>query len=115
MTTQDIFFNLGEVTDGDTYFRVPFRCTVRGLSGVTSADCSDETFTVSSGSDDIGTLTFPDEVAYESAGAGYGGYTPDSTNGDKVLDKGAVLQITTDDDTAQAFLTLELDPFGRKA
>lgn len=115
MTTQDIFFNLGEVTNGDTYFRVPFRCTVRGLSGVTSANCQNETFTISSGSDDIGTLAFPDHADYSSAGEGYGGYTPDSDNGNKVLDKGDVLKITTDDADAQAFLTLELDPFGRKA
>lgn len=115
MTTQDIFFSLGKVDDDNTFFRVPFRCTVRNLSGVTAADCRDETFTISSGGDDIGTLTFPDEAAYASEGDAHGGYSPDSTHGDKVLDKGDVIQVTTADATAAAFMLLELDPFGRKA
>ena len=116
MTTQDIFFEVGKASDTAAYFITPYRCTVRDVTGVVAANSRDKDFTIKKGNDTIGTLEVPDEEAYASAGAGItGAYSPDETNGDMVLDKGNVLTIATTDETADAYIFLELDPFGRKA
>ena len=115
MATQDIFFEIGKASDTAAYFITPYRCTVRNMTGVVVANSRDKDFTVKKGVTTIGTMEVPDAAAYESAGAGVSGvYSPDSTNGNLVLDEGDVLTIETADGTAEAYIFLELDPFGRK-
>jgi hypothetical protein len=110
--THAMAFAAGALT---TYFQVPYRCTLRGLSGSVDADPGDgETVTVykDTGSVELGTLTFGSGIA---AGA-KGTFAANATYGDTVLAAGDLLKIVTSTaSAANLTLTIELDPHALKA
>jgi hypothetical protein len=116
MTTQDITFEIGRVSVDDADgipFVVPYRCTVRKVDGAfVGAGTALAEFTVQKDAVLIGTLAFPDATAANTPAEAY---TPDPDNGGMVLEKGDVIVFATDALTTTAFLTVELDPFARKA
>lgn len=111
--THTIAFAAGAVTE---YFRVPYRCTLRGVSGIVQADPGDgETITVTGGATvaaatALGTLTFGTDIA---AGA-IGTWAADATTGTTVLESGSYLKLVTSAAAAaKCDLIIELDPFAR--
>jgi len=100
-----------------TYFQVPYRCTVRGISGIVQADPGDaETITITGGATiseatvAIGVLTFGTNIA---AGA-VGTWAADTTTGGTVLEKDSYLKLVTSAAAnAVCNLNIELDPYAR--
>lgn len=100
-----------------TYFYLPYRCTVRNISGIVQEDPGDEEAitvtgeaTVDGDSTNIGVLTFGTEIA---AGA-IGTWTPDATAGDTVLEAGTFLKfVTSTASAANCDIDIELDPYAR--
>ena len=100
-----------------TYMAVPYRCTMRNLTGIVQADPGDsETVTVTYGtaaascSTAIGVLTFGSSIA---AGA-VGTWAADASTGDTVMASGGFLKfVTTAGAAAQCDLDVELDPYCR--
>jgi len=108
-----IAFASGALT---TYFYVPYRCTLRSISGIVQADPGDgETVTVTYGTTvaaatAMGTLTFGTDIA---AGA-IGTWAADATTGDTVMAAGSYLKfVTSAAATAVCDLNIELDPYAR--
>lgn len=111
--THSISFAAGAVTE---YWQVPYRCTVRKVSGIVQADPGDaETITVTGGATTaaataIGVLTFGTDIA---AGA-VGTWAADATTGMTVLAAGSYLKfVTSAAAAAKCDLIIELDPFAR--
>jgi len=99
-----------------TYFQVPYRCTIRKISGIVQADPGDdETITVTGGATvaaatNLGILTFGETIA---AGA-VGSWVADATDGGTVLEEGSFLKFVTSDASAAVVnLDIELDPYAR--
>ena len=108
-----IAFAAGALT---TYFYVPYRCTLRSISGIVNADPGDaETVTVTYGATvaaatAMGVLTFGTDIA---AGA-IGTWTEDATTGGTVMAEGSYLKfVTSAAATAVCDLDIELDPYCR--
>ena len=107
-------FATGAVT---TYFRVPYRCTVRDVNAIVQADPGDdETITVTyeptvgGDSTAIGTLTFGNDI---SAGA-IASWTANTSTGDTVIDEGGFLKMVTSAAAeADCDVDIELDPYAR--
>jgi hypothetical protein len=99
------------------YMAVPYRCTLRNVLAALQGDPGDsganEITVKDSAGDTLGVVAFGDDVAAGDTGT----FTPDSTNGNKVLEKGSVIEIETATATAaaDAHLSVEFDPYGRKA
>lgn len=112
--THTITFATGAVTE---YFRVPYRCTLRGVSGVVQADPGDaETITVTGGATvatattALGTLTFGTDIAAGATGT----WAANATTGSTVLEAGAFLKLVTSAAAAaKCDMIIELDPFAR--
>lgn len=100
-----------------TYFRIPYRCTVRDINAIVQADPGDaETITVTHeptvGGDStaIGTLTFGSDI---SAGA-VATWAANSSTGDTVLEGGGFLKfVTSAAAAANCDIDIELDPYAR--
>jgi len=98
-----------------TYFIVPYRCTLRDLTGIVQADPGDdETVTVTTEPTvggtgiDLGVLTFGNDIAAGAVGA----WVADTTTGDTVVEAGAFLKfVTTAAATAILDINIELDPY----
>lgn len=109
-----IAFAAGALT---TYFYVPYRCTLRAISGIVQGDPGDaETVTVTGGATvatattALGVLTFGTDIA---AGA-IGTWAADATTGDTVLEAGSYLKFVTSAAAAAVCdLDIELDPYAR--
>ncbi len=107
-------FAAGAVT---TYFRLPYRCTVRDINAIVQADPGDaETITVTheptvgGTSTAIGTLTFGSTIA---AGA-IAVWAANATTGATVLEAGTFLKFVTSAAAAAACdIDIELDPYAR--
>lgn len=108
MFQKSISFAESAVTE---YFAVPYRCTVRKVSGIVQADPGDAetiTFTVNSSGDSLGVLTFGSDIA---AGA-VGEYT--RSDDTVILEEGDIIKIVTSAGAAAACdLNIELDPYAR--
>lgn len=102
---------------GTTFFQVPYRCTVREITGIVQADPGDdETVTVTGGATAatattaIGVLTFGSDIA---AGA-VGTWGADASTGDTVLEAGSYLKLVTSAAAAAVCdINIELDPYAR--
>ncbi len=100
-----------------TYLYVPYRCTLRALSGIVQADPGDaETVTVTmeptvgGASTTMGVLTFGTDIAAGAIGA----WVEDATTGGTVMEAGSYLKfVTTAAATAVLDLDIELDPYAR--
>jgi phosphoribosylaminoimidazole (AIR) synthetase len=100
-----------------SYFQVPYRCTLRKVSGIVQADPGDaETVTVTTEptvggtSAALGTLTFGTDIA---AGA-VGTWAADATTGATVIEKGEFIKfVTSAGADADLDLNIELDPYAR--
>ena len=111
---QDIRFqhviDFGAVTH---YFIVPYRCTLRNVTGIVQGDPGDAdtvTFTENSAGTALGVLLFGSTIA---AGA-VGTWTADTTDGAHVLAAGELIKIVTSAAaTVQCDLDIELDPYAR--
>lgn len=108
-----ISFASGAVTE---FFQVPYRCTLRNVSGIVQADPGDaETITFTGGATTaaataLGTLTFGSDIA---AGA-VGTWAADATTGNTVLAAGSYIKmVTSAASAAKCDLIIELDPFAR--
>lgn len=108
-----IAFASGALT---TFFYVPYRCTLRSISGIVQADPGDsETVTVTYGTTvsaatAMGVLAFGIDIA---AGA-IGTWTEDATDGGTVMEAGSYLKfVTTTASAAVCDLNIELDPYAR--
>lgn len=106
----NIDFASGAITH---YFIVPYRCTLRNVTGIVQADPGDDetiTFTEDSGSTALGVLTFGSTIA---AGA-EGTWAGDASTGDHVLEAGELIKmVTSTAAAAQCNLDIELDPYAR--
>jgi hypothetical protein len=99
-----------------TYFQVPYRCTLRKVSGIVQADPGDaETVTVTGGATAaaataLGVLTFGTDIAAGAVGV----WAADATTGNTVLEAGSFLKfVTSTGDAAVCNLNIELDPYAR--
>jgi hypothetical protein len=100
-----------------TYFRVPYRCTVRDINAIVQADPGDaETITVTYeaevGGDSvaIGTLTFGSDIAAGATAA----ISLNATTGDTVLAEDGFLKfVTSAASAANCDIDIELDPYAR--
>ena len=107
-------FATGAIT---TFFRVPYRCTVRGINGIVQGDPGDAvTVTVTGGATAaaattaIGVLTFGTDIAAGATGT----WAADATTGDTVLEEGEVLKfVTSAAAAANCDIDIELDPYAR--
>lgn len=95
------------------FFLVPYRCTLRTVSGIVQADPGDgETITMTNNGDDtgLGVLTFGTDIAAGATGV----WVADATNGSQVLEKGDIIKIVTSAGAvAQCDLNIEFDPYAR--
>ena len=94
------------------YITAPFDCTVLDVQCTAQGDPGDaETVTVSEGGTTVGVATFGTDIA---AGA-KATYVADTTNGDRVVDKGDVITLTPSngDAAANCHCNLILDPYKR--
>lgn len=107
-----IDFAAGAVTH---YMIVPYRCTLRSVTGIVQADPGDGetiTLTESVNSTALGVLTFGSTIA---AGA-EGTWVADTTDGDHVLEEGELIKfVTSAAAAAQCDLNIELDPYALPA
>jgi len=100
-----------------SYFQVPYRCTLRKVSGIVQADPGeDETVTVTreptvgGTSTDLGVLTFGHDIAAGAVGV----WAADSDDGASVLEEGEFLKfVTSAGSTATLDMNIELDPYAR--
>ena len=100
-----------------TYFYLPYRCTVRNISGIVQANPGDaETITVTNEatvggtSTAVGVLTFGSSI---DAGA-IGTWTADATYGDTVFAAGSFLKfVTSAASAANCDIDIELEPYAR--
>lgn len=106
-------------SDGATshYMVVPYRCTLRDVLAALQGDPGDsganEITVKDKDGNTIGEIAFGDDVSAGDTGT----YTPDSDNGNTVLEEGDVIEIETvsADATADAHLSVEFDPYARAA
>jgi len=96
-------------------FVVPYKCTVRGVTGAVSADPGGgETITLTNATQSLtmGVITWGSTIAANAKGT----WVADSTDGEKSMAEGDVLVFTVSQCTAAATfsLVLELDPKNRK-
>ena len=95
------------------FFRVPYRCTLRAVSGIVQADPGDDetiAFTNNADTTGLGVLTFGNNIAAGATGV----WVPDATNGKQVLEEGDVIRfVTSAAAAAQCDLNFELDPYAR--
>lgn len=105
-----IDFAAGAITH---YFVVPYRCTLRNVTGIVQADPGDAetiTFTENSASTALGVLTFGTTIAAGATGT----WTADTTDGAHVLAAGELIKmVTSAAAAAQCDLDIELDPYAR--
>jgi hypothetical protein len=104
----------GSTAASYSYFRVPYRCTLRDLQGTIQGDIGDaQTLTASvlSNSHALGVLTFGSTIA---AGA-IGTWVADATYGDEVLEADEVIKLTGSATGAAHDIAIdcELDPYAR--
>ena len=99
-----------------TFYQVPYRCTLRKISGIVQANPGDDdTITVTGGATvdaatNLGVLTFGENIA---AGA-VGSWVADATDGGTVLEEGSFLKFVTSAASAAVVnLDIELDPYAR--
>lgn len=100
-----------------TYFQLPYRCTVRNVTGIVQAAAGDdETVTVTGGATAataataLGVLTFATGATVGTTGT----WVADATTGDTVLEKGTFLKFVTSDAAAAVCdIDIELDPYAR--
>ena len=115
MLTDTMFQHSAAFASGalTTYFQVPYRCTLRNISGIVQADPGDdETVTVTCGATvtaatALGVLTFGNTIAAGAVGV----WAADSTTGGTVLEKNHFLKfVTSTAATAVLDINIELDP-----
>lgn len=94
------------------YFIVPYRCTLRSLSGIVQGDPGDdETMTltgeatVGGTSVDLGVLTFGNTIA---AGA-IGTWVADASEGDSILEAGSFIKIVPSSGAAAVACDLDIE------
>ena len=111
--THSITWATGAVTEN---FQVPYRCTLRKITGVCQADIGDaQTVTVTGGNavgatTALGVLTWGSTIA---AGA-VGTWATNATTGGTVLEAGHYLKLVTSAGAAgKVDLLIELDPYAR--
>ena len=100
-----------------TYFIVPYRCTLRDITGIVQADPGDdETVTVTTEptvggtSTALGVLTFGNDIAAGAVGA----WVADATTGGTVVEAGAFFKFVTSAAAAAVLdVNIELDPHAR--
>ena len=100
-----------------TYLSVPYRCTLRDITGIVQADPGDaETITVTGGATvaaattALGVLTFGTDIAAGATGT----WAANSSTGDTVLEAGHILKfVTSAASAANVDLNIELDPHAR--
>jgi hypothetical protein len=105
-----------------TFFRIPYRCTLRDVQGTinSTAGADEETVTVAGGgtvasgaagaTTDLGVLTFASGVGAGGAGT----WVEDTTDGGMTLLAGSILKTTVTDGTSTNInLDIELDPYAR--
>lgn len=106
----NIDFASGAITH---YFIVPYRCTLRNITGIVQGDPGDDetiTFTESVASTALGVLTFGNDIAAGATGT----WVADSTTGAHVLEAGELIKmVTSTAAAAQCNLDIELDPYAR--
>ena len=120
---QDIHFQhqTGFIDSGTTttYFYVPYRCTLRNVTGIVQADPGDdETVTVTCGATAaaataLGVLTFGNDIA---AGA-IGTWAEDATTGGTVMEAGYWIKLVAtqgaEATSVVCDIDIELDPYAR--
>lgn len=95
------------------FFIVPYRCTLRNITGVVQADPGDDetiTFTENGDSTALGVLTFGNTISPGAKGV----WVADAITGNHVLEEGELIKIVTSAAAvAQCNLDIELDPYAR--
>jgi len=114
--TKEITVSYSDTGTAAHYMVVPYRCTLRNVLAALQGDPGDtganEITVKDSAGNALGEVAFGDTV---SAG-GTGTFTLDADNGNTVLEAGDVINIETANAAAaaDAHLSVEFDPYGRK-
>jgi hypothetical protein len=102
-----------------SYFQVPYRCTLREVSGIVQGDPGeDQTVTVTNEptvggtASTLGVLTFGEEITAGAVGA----WAADADEGAMVMEKGEFIKfVTSVGADAVLNMNIELDPYARTA
>lgn len=113
--TKEITVSYSDTGVAAHYMVVPYRCTLRNVLAALQEDPGDsganEIMVKDKDGNTIGEITFGDDVAAGDTGT----YSPDSDNGNTVLEAGDVIEIETAnaDAAVDAHLSVEFDPYAR--